>query len=137
LANLFAGGAKENEMSASNILIILGCLVAGYFFTSRIIDSRDVEPDNAANTNDAPPEPPPIDSQQTTDMPLSARDCYDILGVSAGARAEEIRLAYQRKIAQYHPDKVMGLGEKIQTTAELESKRINRAYDYLKSRGYA
>lgn len=128
-------------MSAIEISVILGCLAIGYFFTSRIIDGRESgdqtnnsestqEPDNTRYSNEH--QEPERGSQS-----LSARDCYDILGVSAGARADEIRLAYQRKMAQYHPDKVSGLGDKIQATAEAESKRINRAYDYLKSRGYA
>lgn len=133
-------------MSGFELIVIVGCLAAGYFFTSRIIDGR--EPDGAFDGSETTDKPGDADYSNHTDnreepeaqraeQPLSARECFDILGVSAGARADEIRLAYQRKIAQYHPDKVSGLGDKIQATAEAESKRINRAFDYLKSRGYA
>lgn len=133
-------------MSGFELTVVIGCLAAGYFFTSRIIDGRETEgtgdssettdePGNADYSHHANNREEP--EAQRPEQPLSARECFDILGVSAGARADEIRLAYQRKIAQYHPDKVSGLGDKIQATAEAESKRINSAYDYLKTRGYA
>ncbi len=62
---------------------------------------------------------------------VTLRDCYEILGVSPGASSVDIRRAYQQKIKQYHPDKVCGLGEKIRTLAEHESRRINEAYKKL------
>ncbi len=42
---------------------------------------------------------------------------------------EEIRKAYQHRIAEYHPDKVAALGAELRELAERKSKEINLAYD--------
>ena len=55
-------------------------------------------------------------------------DCYELLGVSPGASAEEIRRAYRKLAKEYHPDKTGG--DKV---AEERMKEINAAYDVLKN----
>ena len=62
------------------------------------------------------------------------RDPYTILGVAPGASREEIKSAYRRLAAQYHPDKVQHLGEEFQKMAEARFKEIQQAYDELNSR---
>jgi len=52
---------------------------------------------------------------------------HEILGVSAEATAAEIKKAYREKIQQYHPDRVSGLGEKLQLLAKLETQKLNAA----------
>ena len=59
------------------------------------------------------------------------RDPYAILGIAPGATGEEIRSAYRRLAAQYHPDKVQHLGKELQELAEARFKEIQQAYDYL------
>jgi len=49
---------------------------------------------------------------------------------------EQIKSAYRKKISEYHPDKVNGLGDKLKALAEEESKRINLAIEVLKKSGY-
>jgi DnaJ-class molecular chaperone with C-terminal Zn finger domain len=49
--------------------------------------------------------------------------------VPANASLEEIKLAYRRRIAEYHPDKTSGLGDELRALAEEKSKIINAAYD--------
>ena len=38
-------------------------------------------------------------------MTASPPDPYDVLGVASSASVADIRLAYRRKAAQYHPDR--------------------------------
>jgi len=51
---------------------------------------------------------------------------YDTLGVTKGASAEEIKKAYRKLAAQYHPDKNPG-----NTSAEEKFKEVQNAYDTL------
>jgi hypothetical protein len=58
---------------------------------------------------------------------------HEILGVDADATAEEVKRAWRRLIAQYHPDKVSGLAPEIQVIAQERSREINGAYDAFKN----
>src|SRR3954466_8292374 len=51
---------------------------------------------------------------------------YDTLGVKKGASADEIKKAYRKLAAQYHPDKNPG-----DATAEEKFKEVQNAYDTL------
>lgn len=53
---------------------------------------------------------------------------YQILEVSSTASHDDIKQAYKRKIRQYHPDKVAGLGPEFTAIAEAKAKEINEAY---------
>ncbi len=53
-------------------------------------------------------------------------DYYDILGISKGASAAEIKKAYRKKAIQFHPDKNPG-----DTTAEEKFKKAAEAYEIL------
>ena len=58
---------------------------------------------------------------------------YKILGVKNNATMEEIRTAYRRLANQYHPDKVVHLGDEFRILAEKRFKDIQKAYQTLKS----
>ncbi len=58
---------------------------------------------------------------------------YDVLGVSQGASREEIRSAYKRLVAQYHPDKVQHLGPEFQKLAHEKFVAVQEAYEKLKT----
>lgn len=57
-------------------------------------------------------------------MATTKRDYYDVLGVSKGASADEIKKAFRRKAVELHPDKQGGDEEKF--------KELNEAYEVLK-----
>ena len=47
---------------------------------------------------------------------------------------ETLRRHYRRLVTAYHPDRVAGLGIKLQKLAEEETKSINEAYAFFKKR---
>ncbi len=62
------------------------------------------------------------------------QDPYTVLGVVPGASREEIKSAYRRLAAKYHPDKVQHLGKDFQKMAEDRFKEIQQAYDELNTK---
>lgn len=65
---------------------------------------------------------PPQEEKYEDDEPW-----YGILGVSPNAAHDEINGAYRDRIKQYHPDRVSGLGEKLQLLAKVETQKLNAA----------
>jgi len=61
---------------------------------------------------------------------LDKKRWHDILEVSENASIPEIQSAYRKKIAQYHPDKVVNLGKEIRDIALEKTKEINLAYHH-------
>lgn len=68
-------------------------------------------------------------------LPKNEKEAREVLSLLTDSGATMIRQAYKAKMRDYHPDKVNNLGKKIKNLAELESKRINRAYELLKKTG--
>ena len=60
------------------------------------------------------------------------KDPYAILKVDRQASQKEIREAYLQMASQYHPDKVLHLGEEFRELAENRFKEIQRAYEALR-----
>jgi uncharacterized membrane protein YkvA (DUF1232 family) len=71
------------------------------------------------------------DHDQTKEESYEDEDPYSILGVKRGASKEEIKAAYRKLVAQYHPDKVQHLGKEFQELAHKKFVAIQRAYDVL------
>ncbi|CAG8732554.1 1457_t:CDS:2, partial [Racocetra persica] len=64
--------------------------------------------------------------------PMEIEEMYAILRVDANASEEEIKNAYKKLSAQYHPDKQIGKNEKERKFAEDRLKQINQAYAMFK-----
>jgi DnaJ-domain-containing protein 1 len=56
-----------------------------------------------------------------------------VLGLGSGRSIDNIKACYRERMKEYHPDKVAQLAPKFRELAEVESKKINAAYDYFKS----
>ncbi len=64
------------------------------------------------------------------------RDPYDLLGISQGASAEEIRAAWRQAVKENHPDAMMarGVPPEAVVLAERRLIAINAAWEELKAR---
>ena len=58
---------------------------------------------------------------------MSKRDYYQILGITKGAGADEIKMAYRRKAKELHPD-----SSRDKPRSEAQFKDLGEAYDVLK-----
>lgn len=56
---------------------------------------------------------------------------YDLLGVAPDAPSDEIKRAFRREIAKYHPDKVQHLGQEFQDIASVRAAELTQAYKTL------
>jgi len=77
----------------------------------------------------APPPGAPRPEDLTADF--SRMDPYALLDVSPRASPEEIKTAYRRAVARYHPDKVAHLGKEFQELAHKKLLAIQQAYETL------
>ncbi len=57
-----------------------------------------------------------------------------LIGLRGKVSKEEIRSKYINLISLYHPDRVQHLGPELKELAEIKSKEINAAYDWLKTK---
>ena len=56
---------------------------------------------------------------------------YEMLGVPASASSDDIKKAFRREIAKYHPDKVQHLGKEFQEIAAVKAAELTQAYKTL------
>ena len=85
--------------------------------------------DRARDSRRVPPGGPRPEDDLTADF--SRMDAYTLLDVSPQASADEIKSAYRRAVARYHPDKVSHLGKEFQELAHQKLLAIQQAYETL------
>lgn len=56
---------------------------------------------------------------------------YELLGIQPTASAEDVKRAFRREIARYHPDKVQHLGTEFQEIAASRAAALTEAYRVL------
>jgi DnaJ-domain-containing protein 1 len=66
--------------------------------------------------------------------PQGTRPWWEVLGVSQGSSWDEVKAAYRTKIKQYHPDRVLGLGEEFQHLADRKTRELDEAFNEAKRR---
>jgi curved DNA-binding protein CbpA len=59
------------------------------------------------------------------------RNYYELLGIDPAAAPEDIKRAFRREIARYHPDKVQHLGQEFQEIASTRAAALTEAYRVL------
>ena len=76
---------------------------------------------------------PPPDAPRPEDLAadFSRMDPYALLDVPPTASPDEIKTAYKRAVARYHPDKVAHLGTEFQELAHKKLIAIQHAYETL------
>ena len=62
---------------------------------------------------------------------LDINDCLEILGLKPGVSQAQVKQAYRKLVKTWHPDRFADKQQKQQ--AEEKIKKINAAYNYLKS----
>lgn len=117
--------------------VILGCGLAGFIAISAVIDARRVreehrKDDGAAKNNDESAEAQGEERHRSADKGSPPRSWWEILNVEENASAEQIKSAFRKEIAKYHPDRVQGLGIELRELAELKAKEVNHAYSVAK-----
>ncbi len=58
---------------------------------------------------------------------------YKVLQITPDATNDEIKKAYREMAKKYHPDRVANLGEDIRKAAEEKFRKVNDAYEHIKS----
>ena len=56
---------------------------------------------------------------------------YELLGLAQGASGDDVKRAFRREIARYHPDKVQHLGAEFQEIAATRAAELTEAYRIL------
>jgi DnaJ like chaperone protein len=59
---------------------------------------------------------------------------YEILGIESDSSQDDIKRAYRQLAGKYHPDKVAHLGDEFKVLAEKRFKKIQQAYQELRTK---
>lgn len=119
---------------AAKFWVVIGCLVLGYWIVSKLIEkgkaAEQGSQTGSAGTGQREKSTTGAEERSGEDQSSTRRETnwYDVLGVRPDAPITEIKAAYRKLMAQYHPDKVSSLGRELQELAEAKSKELTQAY---------
>lgn len=117
------------ELSGKDWLFVLGALVLGFGVVKFMLSKSAVGFGRTGTTDSRQPTVNGVDSASDDSSSQQAqRSWWEILDIDAAASVEEIRAAFQRKMSQYHPDKMMALGEDFVASSTKKTQEINQAY---------
>jgi hypothetical protein len=88
---------------------------------------RPIKPSPAPKPKKERARPAPKKPEVEPDDVVHART----LGLSGAFDFAAVKSHYYDRIKEYHPDKVAALGPKLRELAEIESKKINAAYEFF------
>jgi curved DNA-binding protein CbpA len=63
----------------------------------------------------------------------SETDAYELLGVLPGCTPDELKKAYHKRVAEWHPDRLEGMAGELKEYANRQLALINAAYQRLAS----
>ncbi|MCI5165806.1 MAG: hypothetical protein D3903_06850 [Candidatus Electrothrix sp. GM3_4] len=69
---------------------------------------------------------------QRVKYPSSLQEAFEVLGTRSGLTLEEYKRTWKQEVVKYHPDRMVGLGERLQKQAEEEMKAINGAWEIIR-----
>lgn len=118
----------REERLANAAAIVLGISSADFTRLRAAYVGAQPEPPS----EDAP-EPPPFD-RATASAEERTRHALGVLGLAEPFTPADVRDAYRAAVRSYHPDRVQHLGEELQALAELKTREINAAYEWLRER---
>lgn len=130
-----------SDISPSGWLVVLSALVLGFGLVRFLVVSTSDSSEKSTPEQDEVSASPSGFGKSAEEGAANAGNArknesdpypnawYDILEVKLNASSDQIRTAYRKKIALYHPDKVASLGPEFSVIAERMTKQINEAYE--------
>lgn len=130
-----------SDISAGGWLVVLSALALGFGLVRFLVVSKSDSMEKSIPKQENPSASPSgfgINGEESasnagnyrkTESEPHPKAWYDILEVKSNASPDQIRTAYRRKMALYHPDKVASLAPEFSIIAERMTKEINEAYE--------
>ncbi|RQR34812.1 DnaJ family molecular chaperone [Burkholderia sp. Bp9142] len=119
---------------ATRFWVVIGCLLLGYWIVSKLIEkgkaAEHASRTGPAGSSQSEQSTMGADAESAENQSSARREAnwYEVLEVRPDASSIEIKAAYRRLMAQYHPDKVSSLGKELRELAEAKSKELTQAY---------
>ena len=115
------------------LITVIGSLIAGFLVRSifvRLLNKRLVSSYRYTEAQAHTPD----DTQSHINAPPDSLAMYrSLLGLGPRFTGEELKTAYRNAAAVYHPDRYAAAARKERENAEVLMKKVNEAYECLKT----